>query len=285
MTRKKLVLGTANLGMAYGATNSDVFNITESRYIINYALKNNVTNFDTAPSYGVAEELLGETLSENFQGHIFTKIPKMDFYTFDTVFNSLQNSLTRLNKASIEGLLFHDPDILEKKLDPDITLRLLDSRLVSRIGFSAYSENDIKKAKKLFPNWTIFQLPENILSRQSLASEFLLDLHSMGDVLHVRSVFLQGLLIASSQKLDRKFSRFFPTLKSLNDRAKDLDISTLDLCLSYADSIAWSSGTVLAAANVLQLKEILDYKYQQVDYSGFPTLSPEELDPRNWIKP
>lgn len=270
--------------MAYGATNSNNFEISESRNVINYAIKNDITNFDTAPSYGIAEALLGECLGNNFVGKVFTKISKMDFYTFETVLESLQNSLLRLNMNSVEGLLFHDPDILDKRLDPEITFRILESGLVERVGFSAYSEEDIRKAKNLFPMWTIFQLPENILSRQSLTSQFLMDLHSMGDVIHVRSIFMQGLLIANPENLDSKFSTILPTLKSVNDMAVELEISPVDLCLSYANSIAWSSGTVLAAANVLQLQEILDYKHYQLDYSEFPRLPSEDLDPRNWSK-
>jgi aryl-alcohol dehydrogenase-like predicted oxidoreductase len=284
MIQKQLILGTANLGMAYGATNSNKFEISESRNVVNYAIRNDITNFDTAPSYGIAEELLGECLGDSFKGDIYTKIPKMDFYTLESVLESLQNSLSKLNMASIKGLLFHDPDILEKKLDPKITFQILESGLVNRVGFSAYSEEDVKKAKNQFPSWTIFQLPENILSRQSLASEFLKDLHSMGDVLHVRSVFMQGLLIANPENLDNRFSKISPSLKAVNDIALESEISPLDLCLSYANSIAWSSGTVLAAANVLQLEEILGYKHYQLDYSEFPRLPSEDLDPRNWSK-
>jgi aryl-alcohol dehydrogenase-like predicted oxidoreductase len=60
MTDTKFVLGTANLGAAYGIINQKN-NEDLSRNVISHALTRGILMFDTAAKYGNAEELLGAT--------------------------------------------------------------------------------------------------------------------------------------------------------------------------------------------------------------------------------
>ena len=56
----QLVLGTAQLGLNYGITNSDGKpKLEQSLEIITYALDNGINVFDTARAYGDSEHIIG----------------------------------------------------------------------------------------------------------------------------------------------------------------------------------------------------------------------------------
>lgn len=281
---RPFLLGTANLGMAYGATNSEQYSRKLSQDVIELAIDRGITSFDTSPVYGVAEELLGKLIKKNPKAQVITKIPTLQSYTFEEISEHIDSSLERMNLEKIHGVLFHDPEIMNKHLDKSITEQILETNKVEKVGFSAYSEADLMRSKELFPKWTVFQIPENILNRNSFESRNLQSLCDSGDDIYVRSVFMQGLLISNTQKIDKKYSALFPILDSVSQISKSLGIGKIDLCLNYANAIPWSRGTIVAAANTHQLQEILEFKQTFIDFSLFPQMSTSISDPRNWSK-
>ena len=70
-------LGTAQYGMAYGATNrSGIPSAFELAEILQLARQGNVTLIDTVPSYGNSEELLGDLLPRDWPVKLVTKTLK-----------------------------------------------------------------------------------------------------------------------------------------------------------------------------------------------------------------
>ena len=56
----KLSLGTAQFGLNYGISNKKgLIKKNEVTKILDYCIKNNIRNIDTAKSYGNAEKILG----------------------------------------------------------------------------------------------------------------------------------------------------------------------------------------------------------------------------------
>ena len=56
-----LVLGTAQFGQKYGATNGENFvSLASAREILSLAKKFNINKIDTAPTYGQAEKILSK---------------------------------------------------------------------------------------------------------------------------------------------------------------------------------------------------------------------------------
>lgn len=276
----KLVLGTANLGQHYGVTNKS-YSENESQRIILAAFDRGIKNFDTSPDYGISESLLGSTIPKSGQSKIVTKIPKMDSYKFDDVMFAIKGSLKRLRVESLHGILFHDPHIYKKEIS-DVSKRILESGFVEKIGFSAYDEESVIQALDKFPEWRIFQVPENILDRRLINSSAMSDLAKTGAEIYVRSIFLQGVLLEDFVKLPARIResgdaiRIFQQIASLNN------LQRLDLCLSYGSSISWSSGVVVGASTVAQLSEILGSKTFSLEKFDFPKLDHRIIDPRNW---
>jgi aryl-alcohol dehydrogenase-like predicted oxidoreductase len=278
----KITLGTANLGMAYGITNNKSYNPTTSIEIIKAAVDNGINKFDTAPDYGNAETILGSILSFEKDLDVTTKIPKLPEYSYDIIYDACLASMKKMNIDKITNLLFHDAEIHDyRSLDYESS-KLLNSGLVENIGFSAYSANDVYLAKTLNPSWTVFQLPGNIADRRILESQQIIDFVDEGNKINLRSIFLQGLLLANPANIPAIFPEITELVKSLVKIAEYEKVSVLDLCLSYLETLPWINSYVVGVADVNQLKEILDYTFVGYDFNSLPYLDSELLDPRNW---
>jgi aryl-alcohol dehydrogenase-like predicted oxidoreductase len=282
MRTPKFILGTANLGSRYGISNVNHYDRDLSRRVINHALIRDIDTFDTAAEYGFAEELIGELAHLNPETKTITKIPVQENYTYEYVINCLESSLDKLKQEKIYGLMFHDPDIGKKKEIPEISKKLLDTGKLEHLGFSAYKVEALLDAKEMNPNWTIFQVPENILDRRLKNSLEMIDMAKSSNVIFVRSIFLQGLLLIESTNLPGKFQKYEKIFREFQLFAENMGVNTLDLCLSYASEISWSSGNIVAAASISQLDEILDFNFVDIEFDKLESLPEKVLDPRRW---
>jgi len=116
-----------------------------------------INHIETAPSYGNAESLIGNSIKkleieENIKEKnwvITTKIlPKGDF---DFLKNNFQNSLKNLNRKKINNLAIHGLN-LKKHLDWVLTGEgrefiswILDKELVDQVGFSSHGSYSLIK--------------------------------------------------------------------------------------------------------------------------------------------
>jgi aryl-alcohol dehydrogenase-like predicted oxidoreductase len=282
MTQNNFILGTANLGMSYGINNPESYNREDSRNIINHSIYRGITTFDTAAEYGIAESLIGEAHEPDRNFKVITKIPRRDAYTYEWVNSCLESSLHNLQQEKIYGLMFHDPDINKKTEIQEISKQLIESGKIEHIGFSAYTLEALLDAKEKNEYWNIFQVPENILDRRLAYSPELDEMAKDNNYIFVRSIFLQGLLLRKSNELPRKFLKHKKVFQNLEMVVEQLGVTILDLCLSYASSLSWNSGTIVAAASKEQLDQILDFNFTELEFNEFDRLPYEILDPRFW---
>jgi aryl-alcohol dehydrogenase-like predicted oxidoreductase len=279
----KLVLGTANLGMNYGITNINGFKLETSNEILNAALEHQITQFDTSPDYGDAEKILGRLNNENKTMKISTKIPVMAEYTYEKMYKSCKNSLTKLKAKKIENLLFHDPDIYKYKSLESESLKLLETGIVANIGFSAYSVEHLYQAKIKNPSWNIFQIPLSIAHRDNVMSQGLKDFAKQGNRIQARSIFLQGLLLQPPEQLKNRFPQIGEFVSQLLNLAEQSNATALDLCLNIVHQQSWINSFVVGVADVNQLEKLVNCKKVDFDADLLPFLDGNLLDPRNWI--
>ncbi len=283
-----LILGTATFGNAYGIANRNLELGHDSiKDIVAKAQSLEINHFDTAPAYGAAEILLGNFLDQKSKPRISSKISKENAISVKLMVASVKETLERTQVSKLENLYLHSPEAL---LAPEASetiaglKELLSMNLVDRVGISTYSLYSILKAKELFPELSVFQVPENICDRRLLNSADLLDLHNQGDQIIVRSVFLQGLLLMPLNKIPSKFDGVRNALSQLCAYAETCDVSVLDICLGYAKAIPWSNGTVIGVASVQQLNQVVESDFQFPENWDFSIdILPENvLDPRKW---
>ena len=281
MDSTNFLLGTANIGKPYGINNPNNFDEEASLRILDHAIQRGIKTFDTAADYGVAERLVGQSIGSKENFMVVTKIPTRDTYTFEYVNDCLEKSLNKLQRKNIYGLMFHDADISTKSGIQEISKKILDSGKIQHLGFSAYSLEAVMKAKEKNQNWTIFQVPENILDRRLYKSNEMVDL-ARNNSIFVRSIFLQGLILRAPNDMPYTFKKYKKIFEDLHLACDYQEINIVDLCVSYASSISWSSGMIVAAASTGQLDQIIDYKFIDMSFELFDRLPNEVLDPRLW---
>ena len=71
--------------------------------------------------------------------------------------------------------------------------------MINNFGFSIYNSSELKYLNKI-KNFDIIQLPGNIFDQSLLKNTNLKLLKKKGVEIHVRSVFLQGLIFLSHRK-------------------------------------------------------------------------------------
>ena len=277
------VLGSANLGMKYGIANDSKPTRNLSREIMAEAIRNGVIKFDTAPDYGDAEDILGESLRDLPSAQVITKISLTQQDNFEAIVQSMRISLEKTKQKKLYGLLFHDPEIAKSQHFQSLVCRLLDTGMVEKLGISGYSEVDILRAKEKCDELSLFQVPENILDRRLSGSDGLQEIARAGGEIHVRSIFLQGMLLMDPSKIRETLRPWEQAISDLNKFASSLGVSVIDLCISYVKSLKWSSGTLIAASSTSNLLAVIQSNCSvKCDFSYLPQLPERLIDPRRW---
>lgn len=281
---KRIILGTANLGQNYGVTNNGAFDIDVSKSILRKAISNNINDFDTAPDYGVAQKLLASEVTHLAGINITTKISSKIVGKIDDVVKHFEDSLSVLNVNQVDTVLFHSSRFVEERNFRNLVDAILATQKTKRVGISVYESDEIAKALDTGAQLTLFQVPENILDRRLKKKQEMETYHTQGIKFVVRSIFLQGALLANEVSLPANFNAHKDAFRKLNESVKQEGLSVLEMCVNYAVNINWAEGILIAAATIEQLDEILSVKLKKLQYDDFPTLPSYLADPRNWTK-
>lgn len=277
-----MILGTANLGMHYGINNRKSTSKIESIEIIRLAIDCGVLGIDTAKAYGSAETIIGKATSKNSHIRVTTKLHLNADSNFDSIKVQIEDSLAKTKQKKLYGLLIHNTEAIRRNDIRGIVDAIYETELVTKVGVSCYDVKDILVAKETCDSFELFQVPENILDQRLIDSSEMSVLAKQGNEFHVRSIFLQGLLLINpkAEALPLEFDR--SALLNLHNYATQHNVSVIDICMSYARSIPWSKGTVIAAASREQMAEILNHREIKFQPRIFQTLPESIIDPRYW---
>ncbi len=284
----KIALGTAQFGMPYGVANSNgkmsQIQITE---ILLKAKGNGISTLDTAIGYGNSESNIGKSGIKGWD--IITKLSSpldLNINTKSWVQNQIQNSLIRLNIDYLSGVLLHDVKQLRTNEGKETWLALQDLKkygLIKKIGFSIY---DTSELDEFFLNFQpdIVQAPYNILDRRLATTGWLQKMHGKNVEIHVRSVFLQGLLLMNLNNRPRKFNSWSKLWKKWDKWLIDNNMDATQACLNFAMSEGRINRVILGFDTLQQLEEILEISNTRaIKYPDFLIVNDEKLlNPVNW---
>lgn len=261
-----LVLGTAQLGMAYGIANrTGTPSHVEAMALVRRALALGISCFDTARAYGESEARLGESLAQGC-ARIVTKIPPLDELAADApatlvieaVRRNIAKSSAALRHDRLDTVLLHRASHLRSHngLVWDTLLTLCEEGRIGRLGVSVQSPAELRLALS-FRAVSHIQLPLNVLDWRWRDST----VHGLFEIrpdviVHARSIFLQGLLLADNaapwpamSALD--CSGLITALSALAETLGRDD--TADLCIAYARAMPYLQGIVVGAETISQL--------------------------------
>jgi aryl-alcohol dehydrogenase-like predicted oxidoreductase len=260
----KIIIGSAQFGSRYGITNeAGEIAQEEIETILRLGRTAGVSMLDTAISYGNAEERIGISNSAGYE--IITKlpsIPKEQIDVFKWIYDEVNNSLRRLKRKSIYGLLLHNPmDVLGSSGDVVIrALNLLkEDGLIERYGISIYSPLEIEALfsgqPKFIPD--IVQSPLNIFDRSIETSGWLDNFNAMSIEVHARSIYLQGLLLQDPKKRSKNFVNWDGVFEKYDSWIRESGVSPLSACIAHALSYPQISGVIIGVTTATELEQAL----------------------------
>ena len=112
------------------------------------------------------------------------------------------------------------------------------------------------------------QAPFNILDRRLVTSGWLARLYQAGTEVHIRSVFLQGLLLMDEANRPEKFNCWQPLWDEWRSWLIDHESTPLQACLGFAQSQPEISRIVLGVDSLQHLKGIIAASH--LDSIAFP---------------
>lgn len=257
----KLALGTVQFGLNYGVANTHGrVAEQEAKDVLALAKRAGIDTLDTAIAYGDSESVLGQLGVADWK--VITKLPPMP----DDVSNvrawvrqHVQASLLRLNSGRLYGLMLHRPMQLLESQGRDLfdALEAVKAEgLVEKIGVSVY---DVAELAQLVDQYSLdlVQAPLNIWDRRLVDSGWADRLKATDVELHVRSAFLQGLLLMPPQDRPEKFSRWSQVWQAWDAWLFESECSPLQACLRYLYGLTSVDRVVVGVDTSAQLQQIL----------------------------
>jgi aryl-alcohol dehydrogenase-like predicted oxidoreductase len=163
--------------------------------------------------------------------------------------------------------------------------KLKSKGIVKKIGISIYEPSELKKLTDLI-KVDIIQAPLNIIDQRLINSGWLSKLYKSDVEVHIRSVFLQGLLLMSKKNRPPKFNRWKNLWRIWHEWLNDNQITALEATIRYALSIKKISKVIVGVDSKKQLQQIIlasEGKLPPIPSELFMS-DINLLNPSNWDK-
>jgi aryl-alcohol dehydrogenase-like predicted oxidoreductase len=285
-----IALGTAQFGFSYGIANTNGKVTNEmAKKILSRAKEANINTLDTAISYGESEQCLGNAGVGGW--NLITKLPPIPENCLDVtdwVNCQINASLQRLKAESIMAIMLHRPKQLLESNGRCLwaALQALKNKgIIEKIGFSIY---DVEELDLLLGEFKadIVQAPYNLLDQRLKKSGWLEKLHQDGVEVHVRSIFLQGLLLMNDKYRIKKFSRWSLLWKKWERWLRDSNLSPLEACIGFVNSEPLIDIVVIGVDSLQQLEQIIKTLALNKNIDQIPqeivTIDQDLINPSNW---
>ena len=275
-------------GLPYGIANrAGQVSRSDAIAILDCASTAGLDTLDTANAYGDSERQLGEIGVARWQ--IISKLPVAIDSSLDVgawVRDSTHHALERLRVPSLRGLLLHRS---EQLLGPggnalyEAMLDLKASRTVEKIGVSIYQPSELDSLLPRF-DLDLVQAPFSVFDRRLVSSGWLARLHTAGIEVHVRSIFLQGLLVMNRVTRPAAFDRWRPLWDTWHQWLGEQALTPLQACVGFALSRPEISRVIVGVDSVAHLREVLSAAEQSTAAApdALSSSDPDLLNPANW---
>lgn len=280
--KKKLVIGSANFEKKYGLSRIKL-DKKEINKIFKLAKSNNLYTIDTADGYLKNKDVFKD-IDKSFK--FITKVkPNQNWVSLEYCKKKIRSHFKILKINKVQTLLIHDIKILYSNAGPSIyenLLTLKKKNFFKKIGVSIYSMECLNFLTTKY-DIDVVQCPYNVLDKRLIKSGWYKKLKEKKIEIHVRSLFLQGLLLNKQlyknkyfKKWQNIFSKWFQELDKKN-------ISAIQYC--FNDVLKYNFDKIIIGINNQDnLKEILNLKLAKMKYklNDFTTNDLKLIDPRKW---
>ena len=282
----RIVLGGAQLGLPYGILNGgETLSREEVARILDTAFGHGIDSIDTAIAYGQSESIIGETAQNRFK--VISKLPPIPSSVSNVsewVHTQVDASLSRLKCTSLDALLLHRPQDLTgihgaELYDAISSLKI--EKIIHRFGVSIYEPDELADIIGKF-DIDVVQAPFNVFDRRILG--VINQLAALNIELHVRSVFLQGVLIAGPAGRPQRFEPWSEHFALFDEWVHSTGMSAMSCCLGFALQQPGVAKLVIGATSAESLAEIMasiPSKHFEVPVQLQSSIE-QLIDPRYW---
>lgn len=291
MPSSRLALGTVQFGQHYGVANRGLrVDRAEAAGILADALASGMDTLDTAVGYGDSEQRLGEIGVKRW--HVISKLPAVPDRCTDVVAwvqDVVAGSLQHLGIERLRGMLLHRPAELVGARGAELwgALEVLKAqKRVEKIGVSVYDPEELD-ALAPCARFDIVQAPFSIVDRRLSSSGWLTRLHQAGTEVHVRSVFLQGLLLMDPRDRPVAFDRWRSLWDTWERWLDAQSLTALQACVGFALSLPEINRVIVGVDSGQQLRQIVSCEATP-GLKPPPELASDDpllINPSRWILP
>jgi len=284
----KLCLGSAQFGMDYGINNprgkipkKEVFEIFSN------AFASGIGFLDTASAYGESEKIIGE-FHKNTRKR-FNVISKFSLQGSKIGLREIaEASLKNLHVDRLYGYCFHNFN--DYRQNPVLLENLNDLKadgMIQKTGYSLYYPEELEFILRLGLKIDFIQIPYSIFDRRF--EKYFEVLKNKGIEIHVRSVFLQGLVFKKPWELEEILTKTTDKIQRLEDLSKKNRIPVYALCLGFALTNRFIDVATVGVDSAENLKEIISWSnYRRSFFAVDKKLASLRVDdeqiviPLNW---
>lgn len=289
---KKIGLGTVQWGTSYGISNiAGQTKSSEVGKIMQLAQETGICFLDTAHAYGNAEDVIGIQNPMINSFNITTKTKPLDSKNISKnelseVKDAFNLSFDKLNHISLHGLLVHDAENLLVKGSEGLwhfMQHLKSANKVKKIGVSVYEPSQLEMIIEKY-DIDIVQFPFNIYDQRFNKNNLIERLQEKMIEIHVRSAFLQGLLLLKPDNLPKYFDSIRKHHEMLYKTFQTMDLSPLEACLLFCLELKAIDKVIVGCENIKQLKEMIQAVKNNTTHD-FLQLSTFKLEDEGIIMP
>lgn len=257
----RVALGTVQFGLPYGIANQGgQIPLSKAALILQLARRRGIDTLDTAAAYGDSEAVLGKIGIPDWR--VVSKLPpdQGDEDPSRWVEGAVRTSLRRLNLGKLHGLLLHRTDQLLAPGGDALYKALTGVRekgLVEKIGYSIYGPGELDALFHRFPP-DLVQGPFNVLDRRLATSGWFDRLSQARVEVHVRSVFLQGLLLLQPAKRPAYFEKWNMLFEAWERWLAESGLNALQASLAFVSAQRGIDRIVVGVDSASQLEQIID---------------------------
>ena len=276
-------------GLAYGINNSQGKPTTEAAFaILDRAHAAGIELLDSAEGYGDALAVIGQYHAA--RAHRFAVISKFKINAETNLEQAVRQTITTLQIDALWGYMYHNfDDYLAQPNTLTDLVRLKQQGLIARIGASVYGNEQLEIAIEN-PHIDFIQLPYNLLDNKAQRGELLARAKVKGKIIHIRSVYLQGLFFKNTDEIspDSKLYSLKLPIAALQDLAKAADKPLQQIALQYALQNNNIDGVLTGVDTLEQLNQNIALAENTLPTSFFDTIDTIRvenialLNPANW---
>ena len=259
----RLMLGTAQLGLAYGVANTTGRpDFRQALRLLAAAAEGGVNCFDTAAAYGDSEVVLGRALHELGLADSAVVVTKVRALTDEELANppqaaaaietSVDQSRRRLGLDCLPVVLFH------READAAYIDVLADLKHRGWLRFAGVScDHQPETAQRLLSTEGVaaVQLPFSVLDRRHRQGGALQAAAACRTPVFVRSVYLQGLLLMPETAVPGARQAVLPIRRELAALAAAAGIPLAELAVRYVLAQEGVACVVVGAETAEQVQE------------------------------